>query len=345
MKSKTIICVLALFLLALPTLCITAQAADLPYTEEDTSFGKRYVFNAKNIFTKVQTPNGMEDFISVVADVTSGAAFDAGFKYRTGLTDTYFQSGYNPVLYADFELVSGLSNLNGLPLSDFSQIAFSFTVGCKSEDSIVVSSNNIFTVNSVSAPVITEEGITTVTTYHYSVSTDKLRFLFDRDIFDSSVFYNQEIFCTLTKNSSVFLFYWTDLSFRAYLTDDMMGAELAGIRSDLAALAGSVSQAGDQVSDAIDSQTDAILNADVSVTNDVDVGNDDLAAAEDAVMDKLPTIDDSIFVNIGSELSGAFGFIGDMLEKVFDNVSGLSSVVFFCCSFGLCLTLIGRATH
>lgn len=75
----------------------------------------------------------------------------------------------------------------------------------------------------------------------------------------------------------------------------------------------------------------------------VDEAIDELGSAEEAVKEVTPEWDPSVLQGVPAEADSALGFIGDLLDRVID--SGFGSTIFFCLSFGLAMTIIGRSVR
>lgn len=75
----------------------------------------------------------------------------------------------------------------------------------------------------------------------------------------------------------------------------------------------------------------------------VDEAIDELGSAEEAVKEVTPEWDPSVLQGVPADADSALGFIGDLLDRVID--SGFGPTIFFCLSFGLAMTIIGRSVR
>lgn len=151
-----------------------------------------------------------------------------------------------------------------------------------------------------------------------------------------------EITPVLAQSRASFGLFTSDISLRCMTSTD---AIVNGIDD----LKDYIEKGNQEMVEAIDRVYDAIANTNIgNVTADKDFGSvngdmDDLEDAEEAVLGSLDRWDGSIFKEFPSNLTDALYYIGNKLELFLDTEFG--AVVFFCLSFGLGMTLIGRAVR
>lgn len=75
----------------------------------------------------------------------------------------------------------------------------------------------------------------------------------------------------------------------------------------------------------------------------VDEAIDELGSAEEAVKEATPEWDPTVLQGVPDDSGSALGFIGDLLDRVIDSAFG--PTIFFCLSFGLAMTIIGRSVR
>lgn len=75
----------------------------------------------------------------------------------------------------------------------------------------------------------------------------------------------------------------------------------------------------------------------------VDEAIDELGNAEEAVKEVTPEWDPAVLQGVPDDSGSALGFIGDLLDRVIDSAFG--PTIFFCLSFGLAMTIIGRSVR
>lgn len=149
---------------------------------------------------------------------------------------------------------------------------------------------------------------------------------------------------------SSFTIMLSDIRLRLYTSDDIflngIGSLEDAIDKSNKEVLDKIDSATSEIIGAVDSQTDAILNADApgeDIGGDVDDAADGLEDAEAAVDAVTPDFDAEILTGVPEELGEALSFIGLKLDTVIDGQFG--TVVFFCLSFGVAMTLVGRAVR
>ncbi len=335
MKRKILYgAVVVLCLVALPLFSLYVGAAEA---------GTLYTINGRYSFGTIYFPDGTYNNLTSSVDSISDVSplWDYGFRYFRSIPNSVFAYGRNCYTTANTFDFSSLSSLNNLNAEDFEYISFSFLVGIPSDSasSITLYSNNFLNVDGVYLDQITSETANNVRAIFYYIKAENFPLFspllnqLGNTEFNVSIQYGGDVNLRLL---------WSDLSVRVLTSED-------ALRSEISAVQDAVNQMGQDLKASIDNQTDELLNADASADlTDFDGMNnatDNLGAAEDAVTDMLPTIEPSVFVTVEDSLLSAFNYIQTLFDTLLGLAPGISSLIFFSCSFGLSLVIIGRAVR
>lgn len=314
---------------------------------------------------------------------TFPALTDFGFKYRYAFPLTYSkyfapkeETGIerNSYIFCSGFDVSGLGNYANTYIEDYYYYLFTFFLGINDEegkiiDNVVINSRLFDDGNStydivVGEPMHISDSLD-VKAYTIAVSSRDIPIdSFGDSVTIGSLFTsNSEIMITpKVSSTATFFIYMSDIYLTLYSETDVLAGGLNNIEDAVnqstQQIVGAIQNQTTDIENVINDQTSAIggmfqqmtdswLNADGDADPDagtaLNQGTGNLGAAEDAVKDMLTEVGSDTFVTIPTEFTQGVSFVGDLLQYFLDSSFGV--VAFFCLSFGVALTLVGRAVR
>ncbi len=337
-------------ILAVSVSLMSVSAADTWYTDVRIS--------TKNCITSIYDTHTGE---SISYAPTMGAItlaefpilYEFGFRHRFTIPTTYSQyfldgegvlRGERLINSSDPEY----SEYRNIKLSQFKYLTVTFVAGISYRDGFVVDDVTLncgltagpdgihtFHIQQQFVDYISDNIEINAYTFGVSVHDSDL-LLFDPEltVFDLFSYYELELELSVSQQRP-FVMMFSDIMVKLYTDDDVFANGL-----------GSIEDAVEQGNKDILDKLDEMINLDApgeDIGGEVDDAADDLDNANGAVDDATPDFDPDIMTGIPTELGGALSYIGTKLDLMLAGQFG--TVTFFCLSFGVAMTLVGRAVR